>query len=64
MPKDIDIKKYTTIDVYYSEETINEYNKIKKRLLKNGYEINFEDTASSNDYDYCDQYIKYNYIKK
>jgi hypothetical protein len=54
----MEIRKYTYVDVYYSEKEIEQAKKERKRLKKLGYQLENED-AGAGKHEYCDQYIKY-----
>ena len=53
----MEIRKWTTVDVHYTESETHLAEKEQKRLERLGYELQQTD-ESSNDYDLCDQYIK------
>ena len=54
--------KYTFVDVYYNESEQEQADKETRRLEKLGYTLEHRDCASG-EYEYCDQYLKYNKVK-
>lgn len=55
--KNMEVRKWTTVDIYYVEAESEYALRERKRLEKIGYEYQQTDSASHG-YDYCDQYIK------
>ena len=53
------IIKYTYADVYYNRDEQGRADKEEKRLKKLGYTLEHRDDASG-EYEYCDQYLRYN----
>jgi len=53
----MEIRKWTTIDVYYNKSETDEALRERKRLERLGYELQCEDNGSG-EYEYCDQYLK------
>jgi hypothetical protein len=56
------IVKYTYVDVYYTKEEKNLALKLRKKLIRIGYELQVEDIGSDS-FDYCDQYLGHESIK-
>ena len=53
----MEIRKWTTVDVYYKNSEIDIAEKERKRLESLGYEYQQTDDGNK-EYDFCDQYIK------
>ena len=51
------IGKYTTIDIYYNKSEAKLAKAKGKQLIKQGYSLEHTDSGSD-DYDYCNQYVK------
>lgn len=55
--ENMEIRKWTTVDVFYNELEQKETDKTRRYLERIGYELQERD-AGNGIYDYCDQYIK------
>ncbi|HUX58309.1 MAG TPA: hypothetical protein VMV77_15155 [Bacteroidales bacterium] len=55
----MEIRKWTTVDVYYHDWETEKALKERKRLERLGYELQVEDEGND-EYDNCDQYLKSN----
>ena len=53
----MEVRKWTTVDVYYNEDEQKIANKERKRFERLGYELQSLDDGSGL-HDFCDQYIK------
>ncbi len=54
----MDTIKYTIIDLYYNKDEQYKADIIRKKLLRQGYELIDQDLGGE-PFDYCDQFHKY-----
>ncbi len=53
----MEVRKWTTVDVYYNKDEEKLADKERKRLERLGYELQLLDDGSF-PYNFCDQYMK------